>query len=65
VFPHVAPDFVAATLVISRFSDADELAADSFASRIVPGTELLEITARPDLVRRDNRHIARHAQSDQ
>jgi hypothetical protein len=45
LFPHLAPDFAAATVMISRFSEADELAADNLASRIVANTAPAEITA--------------------
>jgi hypothetical protein len=47
LFPHLVPEFAAATLAISRFSEADELAANNFASRM--GTGLTEITVRPDV----------------
>jgi hypothetical protein len=48
VFPHLSPNFVAAKIVVSRFSEADELAADSFATRLVASTGLSETTTRPD-----------------
>jgi len=47
--PHLALEFVAATIVICGFSEADEVAADSLAARIVTGTSLPEITARSGL----------------
>jgi hypothetical protein len=51
VFPRLSSTFVAAEIMISRFSEADELAADKFASRLVASAGLPEITARPDPAR--------------
>jgi len=48
LFPHLAPEFVAATTTIASFSECDELAADSFAARVVESEGLPEIAARPN-----------------
>jgi hypothetical protein len=47
LFPHLAPDVVAATIMISRFSAADELAAESLASQLVTNAELPQISGKP------------------